>query len=270
MRSLTKRLRSIVRTGLSSVTELLQAREGPYRGKFLTRAAAELAAESAASRGRRVGYDHAEAAQMYLHEVRTLRSSDYPVLYWLEKRLGQDMRIFDWGGNLGHSYHAYGAYLAYPTGLVWTICDVPEITRAGERLAQRWNARGLRFTNAPEECDGCDVLLVSGALQYMPQSLDELLDKLRVRPRAIVINRTPVLPTSGYYTLQDIGPAVCVYRVFAENALLQLLSNRGYTLRDRWPCEGKSIRIPFHPSETVERYTGFFFELDSSAPDENA
>lgn len=252
-----KRLRAIVRKFLATTSELLQAREGPYRGKFTTRSAAESAA---ARRGKRVGYDHPEAAEIYLHELRSLRTSDYPVIYWLEKRLHPNFRIFDWGGNLGHSYYAYRDYLNYPTNLTWTICDVPEIAQAGERLARRWDSRGLHFTTVPEECDGYDVLLISGALQYMPRSLSEVLDALLEKPSAIVINRTPVHATLGYFTLQDIGPAICPYQIFVESTLIQTLAKHGYALRDRWPCEGKSIRIPFQSRATIERYTGFFFE----------
>lgn len=259
-----KRLRSIVRGALSSASELLQARAGPYRGSFETRAQAQRAATTAASRRRRVvGYDNPETAEIYLEEVTTTRSSDYAVLYWLGKKLQPGFRVFDWGGNLGHSYYTYREYLDYPVDLSWTICDVPEIVQAGARLAERWNAPNLRFTTVPDECDGCDVLLISGALQYIPRSIDDLLDGLSEKPTTIFINRTPVHATTGYFTLQDIGPAICAYQVFAEGELLETLSKRGYSLRASWPCEGKSIRIPFRPSATIERYTGFLFELTS-------
>jgi len=262
---LTKRFRSIVRGVLAAASELLQARAGPYRGTFDTRAQAESAATTAASRRRRVvGYDNPETAEIYIDEVTTTRSSDYAILYWLVKKLRPGFRVFDWGGNLGHSYYTYREYLDYPADLSWTICDVPEIVQAGTRLAERWNAANLRFTTESDECDGCDVLLISGALQYIPQSIDDLLGGLCHKPTTIFINRTPVHANRGYFTLQDIGPAICAYQVFAERELLDTLSMQGYALRASWPCEGKSIRIPFRPSATIERYTGFLFELRAS------
>lgn len=254
-------VKSAARAGQRSLLELLQAREGPNRGSYATEAEA-LAATRA--RGRRIGYDHPEAAQIYLHEIAFMRTSDYPVVFWLEKKLRSGFRVFDWGGNIGHSFHAYRQYLSYPPDMTWTICDVAAITQMGAELARRSDAPQLAFTTDPHDCEGSDVLLVSGALQFIPLSLESLLGSLRIKPSVIIINRTPVHPTRSYYTLQDIGPAVCPYQVFSESELLANLAAFGYVLRDRWPCEGKALRIPFRPRDTIERYSGFFFELASN------
>lgn len=253
-------LKTLLRTTLSPVGEFLQARRLPYRGVYATFEDAAAAVRS----GKRVGYDHAEAAELYLHDVRKMRTSDYPVIYWLEKRWRSGSRVFDWGGNLGHSYYTYQEYLRYPENLTWTICDVPEITRAGQRLAERSGATALSFTNEPESCEGCDVMLISGALQYIPRSLESLLRAIRVKPRTLFINRTPVHPERSFFTLQNIGPVVCPYQVFAEPALIAMLKSAGYTLRDRWTCHGTTLRIPFHPRYSVETYSGFYFERNES------
>lgn len=191
-----------------------------------------------------------------------MRTSDYPVIYWLEKRWQAGSRVFDWGGNLGHAFYTYRDYLAYPEHLTWTICDVPEVTRAGQRLAERTGATELSFTNDPEISEGCDVMIVSGALQYIPRSLDSLLRTLRLKPKTLFINRTPVHSERAFFTLQNIGPAVCPYQVFAQPQLLAVLESAGYTLRDRWTCHGTILRIPFHPECSIETYTGFYFELN--------
>ena len=254
-------IRAVLRRAKIAITRHLQALDGPYRGVY----ASFDAARAAAPPGTPIGYDIREAAEIYRHEVRNVRTSDYPVIYWLEKAFPSITRVFDWGGNLGHSFYAYRPYLAYPSELRWTICDVPEVVRAGARLAIEWNANGLTFTERPEACDGADVLLLNGSLQYIPTSLETFLATLDAPPKHVFVNRIPVHRERGFYTLQNIGPTVCPYRVFRESALLDGLRRCGYVVRDRWPCEGKSVRIPWHPGATVEAYTGLYLERAGGA-----
>lgn len=197
--------------------------------------------------------------------MRLVRTSDYAVIYWLEKMLFPNVRIFDWGGNLGHSYYVYRSYVTFPPDLTWTICEVPEIVQAGRRLAKEAaDAPGLDFTAKPDDCDGYDVLLFNGSLQYMPISLEPFLARLGAKPKHIFINRVPVHETKNYFTLQDIGPAVCPYQIFAEAELIGMLERQGYTLKDRWPCEGKAVHIPFRPNATVDEYSGYYFTRNSA------
>ena len=251
-------MKAILHRARIALTRFLQSREGPFRGEFSTFASAQAAIKS----GRRVGYDHVESAEIYRHEMLRVRTSDYAVMYWLEKILFPNVRVFDWGGNLGHSYYVYRSYLTFPHDLTWTICDVPEIVRSGRRLAsEAGEAAGLIFTERPSDCDGSDVLLFNGSLQFIPISLDSFLVGLRVKPKHVFINRVPVHDTRSYFTLQDVGPVVCPYQIFGEPMLLETLQRQGYELRDRWPCEGKSVHIAFRPSATVEAFSGFYFRL---------
>lgn len=252
-------MRAILQRARIALTRFLQARDGPFRGVYSSFASAQAAIKS----GRRAGYDHAEAAEIYRHEMLRVRTSDYAIMYWLEKILLPNVRIFDWGGNLGHSYYVYRSYLTYPHDLTWTICDVPEIVRSGRQLAlDAGDAPGLVFTERPSDCEGCDVLLFNGSLQFIPISLESFLAGLRVKPKHIFINRIPVHETRTYFTLQDVGPVVCPYQIFGEAMLLEMLQRRGYELRDRWPCEGKSVHIAFQPSATVGAFSGFYFQLN--------
>lgn len=249
-------LKTLARSALTPFYEYMRSRHLGYNGVYATFEDAAAAVPS----GQLVGYDNTEVADLYLHDFRKMRTSDYPVIYWLEKKLRAGLRVFDWGGNLGHAFYSYRDYLTYPENLTWTICDVPEVTRAGQRLAERTGETALSFTNDPENCEGCDILLISGALQYIPRSLHSLLRAVRVKPQTLFINRIPLHPKRGFFTLQTIGPVVCPYQVFAKPQFLAMMQSAGYTLRDRWPCEGKTLRIPFYPKNSVEAYTGFYFE----------
>jgi putative methyltransferase (TIGR04325 family) len=229
-----------------------------YRGKYAT----FEDAEKAAPRSRKLSYDNAEAANLFLDDVRLqrIKPSDYPTIYWLEKTLKPGSRVFDWGGNIGRSFYPYQRYIDYPDDLEWIVCDVPAVTRAGAELARRNNTTALKFTERPEECDGCDILIAFGSLQFINTPLDRLLSGLRNRPKHLLINRTPVHTTRSFYTLQDIGPAVCAYHVFSEAELIKPLEACGYQLQDRWACHGSTVRIRFHPDDAVEQYSGYYFK----------
>lgn len=239
------------------IYELIQAMVLPFQGEYATFEDAKKAAPQV----RKIGYNNPEAAEMYLPDLRTIWPSDYPLIYWLEKALQPGSHLFDWGGNIGLSYYAFQRYITYPSDLDWLICDVPEVTRAGKGIAKRNNASGLRFTNQLEDCDGCDIFIASGALQYINTSLGSLLAGLRKRPGHVFINRTPVHQTRGFYTLQDIGPVICPYQIFAEGDFVNSIQSAGYELRDRWSAAELTMRISFHPEDTVKSYSGFYFKL---------
>ncbi len=129
---------------------------------FLGKYATFTEAVAATPRHRRFGYDHAEAAEMYLHDFRNMRTSDYPVIYWTQKNFCARLRAFDWGGNVGHAYYAYQDDLTDPRQLIWMICNVPQMTRVGARLA---------LDSDPTDRDGHDVLLIAGTLQFLAQPL---------------------------------------------------------------------------------------------------
>lgn len=255
--SLENRLRSaehflidLVRCGL--------LRSTTYRGHYST----YLEAQSAAPKARKLSYDHEEAAELFIDDVDSLRikTSDYPTIYWLQRIIRDGSRVFDWGGNLGRSYYPYQRYISYPQDFDWLICDVPEVIRAGEELARRRHTPHLRFTDRPEDCDGCEILLAFGSLQFIERSLQSLLVSLSKKPAHLLINRTPVHPHKNYYTLQDVGPVLAVYHVFSEDDFLRSIESCGYRLLDRWSCHGTKVRVPFYSEGAIEEYSGFYFE----------
>src|SRR3546814_19846099 len=74
---------------------------------------------------------------------------------------------------------------------------------AGRRWAQGHDAEHqLSFTDSVEHADGQDILLSTGALQYLDYTLPELLQRLRRKPRRVLINLTPLHPDRRFFTLQ--------------------------------------------------------------------
>lgn len=210
-------------------------------------------------------YDVSAAAIKYRDEIDSLRPYDYPALFWVEQVLKEGgRRVFDLGGNLGLAYYGYRAYIAYPHDMVWRVHDLPQVVAAGRALAsERGHAGALQFCELPLDADGSDLLLISGTLQYLDYRLPDLVDRLREPPRHILFNITPLHPARSFFTLQNLGIAICPYRVESETGLVADMMARGYRVRDHWSVDDRYVRIPFQHGFEVDTYQGYYFRRDS-------
>lgn len=208
-------------------------------------------------------YDTEAAAGLYEQRLSRLEASDYPPLFWLQYFLAHGQRrIFDLGGHVGLSYYAFKPYLDYPADLRWQVHDMPAVMERGRAMAiERGEQQRLEFVELAQ-VDGCDVLMIKGALQYLDYSLAELLRKLQVLPRKLLINLTPMHPRHSFFTLQHIGVAVCPYRISAVPEFLFEIRALGYRLVERWEHAERSVRIPLHREHSIDSYHGFCFSLD--------
>jgi len=252
------------------LANLLPMTPSAYRRKFLDNQDENLfmgsfesfaAAEAGAPESKAVGYDNAQAAwEIYSHQIYFY---DYPGLFWLSRSLDAGMtRVFDLGGHVGIKYYAFRRVLPYPEALQWTVCDVPGVVQTGREIAaQRSVTAQLGFTTDYRHASGCDVLYVSGSLQYLPTRISEVLGALAVKPKRIVMNTTAVHPERTIYTLNSIGFAVCPYRIQHDEELWADLRQSGYKRRDAWRNEGKPIEVPFVEGGDKAYYAGCCFDL---------
>ena len=211
---------------------------------------------------RPIGYDNDASTTLYdFHLVRVF-AYDYPALHWFRRSFDEGLsKVLDIGGHIGIKYYAFRKYLDYPTGLGWQVCDVPSVVARGREIAAaRDAAKRLTFVSDPSQALPCDLLFLSGSIQYLPVDLHTLLETLPARPRRIVVNTTPIHPKLTFFTLNSIGTAVCPYRVFSEADVLAQFASLGYRTLDRWDCPGKPMRIPGYPKHSLEHYTGFCFD----------
>jgi len=214
---------------------------------------------AAAPKNLPVGYDNAAAAAFLIQEDWKVLPSDYPVLFWLARALPGSNSVFDLGGYVGISYYSYKKYLDYPERLQWRIYDVPAVIQAGEELAARNRCSDLCFTNRFEEAGRADILLACGSLQFVETPLAEKLAALGQKPKHIVINKLPLHSGKTFVTLQNMGPAVCPYYIFNDEEFIRSIRDLGYALVDRWENPEFGARIPFHPENSVERFSGLYF-----------
>jgi len=208
-------------------------------------------------------YDVEASGRMYRSHLDQIRVSDYPSVYWLSRLFAGGSRVvFDLGGHIGVSYYGFRRYLDYPTGLVWRVHDVPAVVNAGREWAARHDPAGhLEFTHSRFDVDGCDVLFTSGALQYLDYTLPELLEQLAHPPRHVLVNLVPMHSHRSYFTLQNIGFAICPYRVTAVDEFVAAMDALGYETVDRWESHERHLHVPFEPQCDVDSYKGFCFRM---------
>ena len=217
--------------GLRKVQEARYARhfaentaENLFHGVFDSFAAAE----ASAPRARPVGYDNPGSADLAYATVAS--EWDYPAIFWLATALAEGHgTVFDLGGHVGVKYYAFRRFLGQRPELRWTVCDVPAVVARGTDLARfRDPDHRLAFTTRCTDASDHDVLFASGSLQYLPQTLGEMLRSLRRLPRWIVINTTPIHEAKSVFTLNRIGTAICPYRVQARAPFIEAVRALGY------------------------------------------
>ncbi|CAM2176412.1 Methyltransferase, TIGR04325 family [Paraburkholderia sacchari] len=207
-------------------------------------------------------YDVEEVTTRYLDQLQSLRTCDYPALFWINQILSAGgRRIFDIGGHLGLAYYGYQHYISFPSDLVWCVHDLPHVVAAGRRLASERDKLGaLTFCETPHGADGFDVLISTGALQYLGYRLPALISELSHPPRHVLFNLIPLHPQKTFFTLQNLGVAVCPYRVESIGRLVADMQALGYRVRDHWDLNERRMRIPFKTEYEVDSYYGYYFE----------
>jgi putative methyltransferase (TIGR04325 family) len=188
-------------------------------------------------------------------------------MFWVQKSLNEGMnRFVDVGGSIGIKYYAFEKFIQYPEEFLWRVIDVPAAAQKGLEFAQTRDVRSaLEFSDQITDADGIDVFFVSGALQYLPKTLAEILSGLQTPPKRIIINTTPIHTRNSYFTLNSIGTAYCAYRVQAHDEFVESIKACGYRMRHEWQNTGKSLDLPLNPEMNVVHYSGFCFDLQTSA-----
>lgn len=209
------------------------------------------------------GYDNPDSAKLYKERTKILYSTDYPVLFWMEKINHDVSRIFDFGGHIGVHYYSYPKVLNFSKIKEWTVCDVESVCNEGKVFADRNDSLGrLNFVTDIKSCEGYDLFLANGSLQYLEWELHSKLKELSNPPKYLIINMTPLHPSNKTITLNNIGTSFCPYHIRRDDDFFKGLKQLGYTLLDDWKNEEKSCRIAFEPSRSLSFYRGAVLKLD--------
>lgn len=209
-------------------------------------------------------HEHPSIADLHIDLAKTLRPSDYAVLYWLLRLASQELNIFDFGGNVGNLYYSYRPYLQQLGALHWTVLDLPAVVERGRAIAHDRDARELRFANSAGEVPSRFILLVSGSFHYWEGSVQAFLEQFPTPPEHVLLNRTPIHekePT--FVTVQRTESCAFPCMVRNANELMNAFSKQGYTTKDRWRALELSIENPLFPDFSVPYYSGFYFHRRS-------
>lgn len=221
-------------------------------------------AEASLPHGARVGYDHAELAEMYRHRMEKANQSDYAVLFWLKGILDEHSFVFDFGGHVGVSYHGWRNYLDYRPGMRWLVHDVPAIVKVGVELARERPSGGLAFTSDVADARGCNIFLAAGALQYVEESLPALLTRIGSQPRHLIVNKMPMYDGDTFATVQSTGRAFHPYRIYNRAAFVSEVTALGYRVVDDWSNREQHCEIPFTLGRDIDAYSGYYFVRDEA------
>jgi putative methyltransferase (TIGR04325 family) len=225
-----------------------------YRGIYPTyRAAVE-----ALPKGKLQGFDLESVPEYFLKNELALNPGDYPVLFWLSQIVKAGSRVFDFGGGLGQCYYAYQKFLQFPPEIRWTVCDVESFLCRGPELAREREINNLFFTADPQQADGVQLFLSTGALHYIEPDLSEILGRLEALPQHILINRVPMYSGEPYYTKQNAYHSYSVNKVMNESRFVRGIQDLGYQQVDAWKLP-RTLHVPFHPDRFVANYRGFYF-----------
>ncbi len=207
-----------------------------------------------------VHYD--DSGYHYGEHHRVVQPSDYPVIFWLSRTFEQCTSLIDFGGNVGIGFYSFQKYFPYPAGLRWLVYDLPEVVESGLRIHQaEGSPAALRFTTTLSDCRDFEIFLASGSLQYVPETLPELLEKMGGKPNHLLLNRLPVCDGDSFVTLQSTGTAFSPYRIANRAELLDQISGLGYELEDSWANPDLTLFIPGDPAHSLAAFGGMYFRL---------
>jgi putative methyltransferase (TIGR04325 family) len=234
------------------------ARVVPWARRFRGVYATFEEATRAAPATKPVGYNNPGAAT-FMQPCRDLSISDYPVLFWLQRTLQESPTLLDIGGYVGISYYTYQRYLHYPENLTWVIQDVPAVIGVGAEIARREHSP-LLFVAEITSALKCQTVLADGSLQFIEKAFTDLLMQMDSLPKHLIVSKMPLTDLPDFVTLQDLGPAVCPYKIFNRTKFIESVEALGYKVVDSWANSDLGCRIPFYPKHTVPGYSGLYFQ----------
>lgn len=117
----------------------------------------------------------------------------WPLLSWLLRVALENnnmLNVLDFGGSLGSSYYQNKEFLTGISKFNWNIVEQPHFVETGKNYFQD---KTLRFYKSIDEClksNRCNVLLLSGVLQYLDSPIDFLKLAVSYNIEYIIIDRT--------------------------------------------------------------------------------
>lgn len=191
-------------------------------------------------------YADTDLSDINRHSFQQMHLFDYPILYWLVKVFGEYKSVIDLGGHVGVKFYAYQEQFPELKDIKWQVIEVPSMIKKGQEIAEHRGVRNICFMEDINCAQPAEILFISGALQYLEVSLDQIFEMITVKPEYVFLNKLPLHDGQDLWTLENFGKAKIPYGIFNRSAFHSIMEHRGYTLRSKWTIDSRSISIPFH------------------------
>jgi putative methyltransferase (TIGR04325 family) len=170
------------------------------------------------------------------------------------------LHVLDFGGALGSTYSQSRPLLDSTPSLKWAIVEQLGHVEAGKK---EFTNQELSFHRTVEEAcryQQCDVLLLSGVLQCLPDPLGFLDSVLNLGIPSVILDRTPFMlngiPRLTVQHVPDwIYPASYPAWFLSGHEVMAKFAKR-YDKIASWPALDKH-----HPEGGSAEYKGFLFEM---------
>ena len=205
------------------------------------------------------GYDHDRVTPVSREVMQQVPLWDYPILYWLKRLAPEITRLVDAGGHIGVKYRGFGPYLELEL-IDWIVYDLPAQVKAG-RAQLRPQDRTLSFVERIEDAPAADVLLASGLMPYLNEPLVDLVRRMRVPPRYILLNKVVTRDGPTVVTLENFGVAEVPYHIRNVDEVPAAMATLGYDVIDSWTIDSLAHRIQTHPELGRTTYRGYVARL---------
>jgi len=140
------------------------------------------------------------------------------------------LNVLDFGGSLGSTYYQNKIFLSTAKELRWNIVEQQHFVKKGKLFFQD---EELKFYESIDEClksNSCNVLLLSGVLQYLEKPIVFLQQVIKSNFDYIIIDRTSFIKgRQSRITIQRVQPEIydanypCWF--FNENELTDVLKD---------------------------------------------
>ena len=231
-----------------------------FRGVYPSREAADATIADSAN----ASYEFFSSTRNFDDEFakfdKVFDKSDYPVVFWLSQLTKVHAEVLELGGNVGWAHYSYQKFFEYPVDLRWTIVETPSVIENGTRIARALENRQLDFIENIGADAQAPIFLSSGTLQYLADSLPEIISRMTKLPEHVIINRTPMVDGPEFWTVQNLGPSELPYKVQNRKQLIESMAKLAYEVRDSWNNDRK-IEVPFRSKHVVDGFDGVYFKL---------
>jgi putative methyltransferase (TIGR04325 family) len=191
-----------------------------------------------------------------------LFSWDYPTLFWLDRIITlpvvNKINIVDFGGNIGIHSYLYNHYLNNKLeNSNWKVVEIEKFISLGRSFNKKYS--NLFFEKLEDIInEDIEIFHASSSLQYLNDSLLDIIEKFQKKPNYIIINRTPFTKENSFFTIQNGGSSEYVMKVISFEELDAL--KKYYTIIDDWYDNIDKCSIPFDKSNKVF-YKGYILKL---------